>query len=83
MSTQPPDIIGYFSVIPDPRRENHNTKLHALIDSIVIAVLAAISGADTWNEIEEFGEAKAEWLKTFCTLQNGIPSHDTFARVFS
>jgi hypothetical protein len=83
MSTQPPDIIGYFSVIPDPRREHHNTKLHALIDSIVIAVLAAISGADTWNEIEEFGEAKAEWLKTFCTLQNGIPSHDTFARVFS
>jgi predicted transposase YbfD/YdcC len=83
MSPLPPDIIGYFSVLPDPRRENHNKKLHSLTDIVVIAVLAVVAGADTWNEVAAFGEEKEAWLRTFCTLQNGIPSHDTFARVFS
>jgi predicted transposase YbfD/YdcC len=83
MSAPTPGIIGYFSVLPDPRRKNHNKKLHDLTDIIVIAVLAVVSGADTWDEIAVFGEEKREWLKTFCKLANGIPSHDTFARVFS
>jgi predicted transposase YbfD/YdcC len=83
MTKQPPKIIGFFSVLPDPRRANHNTKLHTLTDIVVIAVLAVVSGADTWDEVAAFGEEKKRWLKTFCTLENGIPSHDTFARVFS
>lgn len=83
MITHAPKIVGFFSVLPDPRRENHNTKLHILTDIVVIAVLAVVSGADTWHEIAAFGEERKKWLKTFCTLKNGIPSHDTFARVFS
>lgn len=83
MSIPAPDIVGFFSVLPDPRRQNHNTKLHSLTDIVVIAVLAVVSGADTWDEIVAFGEEKQKWLKTFCALENGIPSHDTFARVFS
>jgi predicted transposase YbfD/YdcC len=75
--------MEFFSRLPDPRRENHNTKLHELLDIVVIAVLAVIAGADDWEEIAEFGESRKRWLKTFCALPNGIPSHDTFARVFS
>jgi predicted transposase YbfD/YdcC len=83
MPSSPPGIIGHFSVLPDPRRRNHNKQLHSLTDIVVIAVLAVIAGADTWDEIATFGEEKRTWLQTFCTLENGIPSHDTFARVFS
>ena len=53
------------------------------MDIIVIAVCAVICGADTWEDIELFGEAKHEWLKQFLELPNGIPSHDTFGGVFS
>jgi len=66
--------------IKDPRREHK--KLHLLKDILVIAVCAAICGADNWEEIAEFGESKREWLATFLELENGIPSHDTFRRVF-
>lgn len=83
MSIKTPAIIGYFSSVPDPRRKNHNTKLHSLTDIIVIAVLAVVSGADTWDEIAAFGEEKKEWLAKFLELPNSIPSHDTFGRVFS
>ena len=47
----------------------------------MIAVCATIGGADGWEEIEEFGKAKQEWLATFLDLENGIPSHDTIRRV--
>jgi hypothetical protein len=53
-----------------------------LKDIIAIAILAVISGADGWVGIEAYGKAKYEWLKSFLELPNGIPSHDTFSRVF-
>ena len=66
--------------IKDPRRER--TKLHSLKDILVMAVCATICGADNWEDIAEFSESKREWLATFLELANGIPSHDTFRRVF-
>ena len=66
--------------IKDPRMER--TKLHSLKDILVIAVCATICGADNWEEMAEFGESKREWFATFLELANGIPSHDTFRRVF-
>jgi predicted transposase YbfD/YdcC len=74
-------ILDYFSVIKDPRVER--TKRHKLIDIITITICAVISGADTYVEIEEYGKAKYQWLKSILELPNGIPSHDTFSRVFS
>lgn len=69
-----------FADLEDPRREQG--QLHKLIDIITIAICAVISGAETWVDIVDFGEDKAEWLGGFLDLPNGIPSHDTFARVF-
>lgn len=74
-------LIESLSHINDPRRD-HATKHHKLIDILVIAVCATICGADGWEEIAEFGEAKHEWFKEFLELPNGIPSDDTFGRVF-
>ncbi len=74
-------IVEHFKDIEDPRIERG--KLHNLIDIIAIAICAVICGADTWEDIELFGETKQEWLKQFLELPNGIPSHDTFGRVFS
>jgi predicted transposase YbfD/YdcC len=59
------------------------TKEHKLIDIIAIAMCAVICGAEGWTDIELFGKSKLPWLKTFLELPNGIPSHDTFGRVFS
>jgi len=59
----------------------NRTKLHKLIDIVAIAILAVIGGADSWEAIETFGQSKQEWLEQFLDLPNGIPSHDTFARV--
>ena len=75
------DLETYFASIEDPRVER--TKLHKLLDIIIIAICGVISGAEGWAEIEEFGKEKEEWLKTLLELPNGIPSHDTFGRVFS
>src|SRR5436189_1880666 len=75
-------FLQHFSTIKDPRKDNHN-KRHNLQDILVITILGALCGADTWVELCEFSEAKEEWLKTFLLLPNGIPSHDTFGRVFS
>ncbi len=55
---------------------------HRLIDILVIAVCAVIACAESWEDIELYGRSKQAWLKTFLTLTNGIPSHDTFRRVF-
>ncbi|BAY14058.1 transposase ISAs1 family protein (plasmid) [Calothrix sp. NIES-2098] len=65
----------------DPRVDR--TKRHKLIDILTIAICAVICGADSWVAIELYGCTKYEWLKTFLELPNGIPSHDTFARVFA
>ncbi|BBD63666.1 transposase [Nostoc commune NIES-4072] len=65
----------------DPRIDR--TKRHNLIEILTIALCAVICGADSWVAIELYGCTKYEWLKTFLGLSNGIPSHDTFARVFA
>lgn len=75
-------IVEFFADVEDPRRDNANRR-HDLIDIIVIAVMSVICGADSWTEVAMGGEAKEKWLRTFLTLRNGIPSHDTFGRVFS
>lgn len=74
-------ISDHFSSLEDPRIER--TKQHQLIDIITIAICAVICGADGWVSIETYGLAKQQWLKQFLELPNGIPSHDTFARVFA
>jgi predicted transposase YbfD/YdcC len=66
--------------VPDPRLDR--TRLHQLVDILIIAVCATICAAETWEEIAEFGRAKQSWFKKFLALPNGIPSHDTFRRVF-
>ena len=73
--------LQFFSGIKDPRTDR--TKAHLLEDIIVIAILSVLCGAETWNEMEEFGKAKESWLRTILKLPGGIPSHDTFNRVFS
>lgn len=76
-------LADYFTILPDPRQLAHNRRKHELIDIIVIVILATIAGADSWYDIVLFGKEKKKWLKKFLTLKNGIPSHDTFDRVFS
>ena len=73
-------ISDFFSDVTEPRNSN---KRHKLIDIITIALCAVICGADTWEEIEEFGHAKVTWFETFLELPHGIPAHDTFARIFA
>ncbi|MBW4456002.1 MAG: ISAs1 family transposase [Nostoc indistinguendum CM1-VF10] len=70
----------YFTEIKDPRVEK--TRLHLLTDIITISILAVIAGAEGWEDIEEYGLNKKEWLETFLELPFGIPSPDTFRRVF-
>jgi predicted transposase YbfD/YdcC len=74
-------IADHFAQMSDPRIDR--TKRHNLIDILTIAICAVICGADSWVAIELYGCTKYEWLKTFLELPNGIPSHDTFARVFA
>ncbi len=74
-------IDRYFADLPDPRVER--TKRHQLLDIIAISVCAVIAGADSFVDIEQYGHARAEWFATFLDLPNGIPSHDTFGRVFA
>lgn len=73
-------IIEHFSGVDDPRADN---RWHLLIEMIVIAICAAICGADGWSDVELFGHAKYDWLKQFLCLPHGIPAHDTFGRVFA
>lgn len=74
-------IEEHFSKVNDPRVER--TKDHKLIDIVTIAICAVICGAEGWTDIEQFGNSKLVWLKTFLELPHGVPSHDTFGRVFS
>src|SRR5258708_29289197 len=75
------DIRVHFANLDDPRMDR--TRLHELIDILVIAICAVICGADDWVDVEAFGKAKESWLRTFLELPNGIPAHDTFNRVFA
>jgi predicted transposase YbfD/YdcC len=78
---RPATLQEHFAELTDPRVDRG--KLHLLLDILVIALCAVICGADTWVEMAAYGRAKEEWLKQFLPLPNGIPSHDTFARVLA
>jgi predicted transposase YbfD/YdcC len=73
-------IISPFAQLEDPRDERK--RKDPLMNIITIAILGVLGGADTWVDIERYGKSKREWLGTFLDLSNGIPSHDTFGRVF-
>ena len=73
-------IKKYFRKLKDPRLNRR--KRHLLLDIIVIAICAVISGSNDWQQIVTFGHSRYDWLKRFLPLPNGIPSHDTFERVF-
>ncbi len=77
----PASIQTHFADMTDPRIDR--TKRHELIEILVIALCAVISGADNWVDIAAYGKAKETWLRGFLTLEHGIPSHDTFGRVFA
>ncbi len=74
-------IAAFFSEIPDSRSEHG--KRHLLSDMVAIAVCAVVCGAESWVDVELFGNSKLKWLETFLALPHGIPSHDTFGRVFA
>ena len=73
-------LSQFFGDLADSRRDH--TRRHLLIDIIVITICAVLGGADDFEAVAEFGVAKASWLRTFLTLPNGIPAHDTLWRVF-
>ena len=72
--------LKYFSELRDPRVERNRE--HLLEEILLIAIASVLSGAESWNDMADYGEDKREWLQTFLTLPGGIPSHDTFNRVF-
>lgn len=74
-------LIAHFASMRDPRIDRR--KDHDLIDILVMAVCCLLCGGEGFNDMEDFGKAKYEWFKTFLRLRNGIPSHDTFNRVFA
>jgi len=73
-------LVEQFSELKDPRQRMNQE--HKFIDIIMIAICATLCGADDWVAVEQFGRAKASWFGEFLELPNGIPSHDTFWRVF-
>ena len=73
-------LVQHFQEIKDPRVER--TKKHQLTDILVIAILAVIAGAQGWEDMENYGISKKQWLEKFLALPHGIPSDDTFRRVF-
>ncbi len=73
--------LKYFAELRDPRVER--TREHLLEEILLMAIAAVLSGAGSWNEIEDYGKAKRPWFKGFLQLPGGIPSHDTFNRVIS
>ena len=74
-------LVGHFAAVADPRCRGKVE--HRLTDILVIAVRAVIACAEGWNDIALYGRSKQAWLETFLALPNGIPSHDTFRRVFT
>jgi len=74
-------LIAHLSEVPDPRIDRR--KDHDLLDILVIAVCTLLCAGQSFNDMEDFGKAKYDWFKTFLRLRHGIPSHDTFNRVFA
>ena len=82
MPTMPDgSLLSHFSSLPDPRIER--TRAHPLVNILVITICAVICGADDWVSVVSYGRSKASWLAGFLDMSNGVPSHDTFGRVFS
>ena len=81
ITSKSPVIFSHFDDLTDPRMDR--TKCHLLIDMVVIALCAAICGAEGWADVERFGNKKKEWFARFLQLPGSIPSHDTFGRVFA
>ena len=83
-STSPPpesaSILDHFAELDDPRREQG--RIHRLDEIVFIATCAVLCGADTWVQIADYAHSKLDWLETFLELPGGIPSQDTFRRVF-
>ena len=76
----PVSILDHFTDLPDPRREQG--RIHRLDEIVFIATCAVLCGADSWEQIADYAHSKLDWLRTFLTLPGGVPSHDTFRRVF-
>jgi hypothetical protein len=74
-SDMPTSLETCFSDLPDPRVQGRCD--HKLMDILIIAVCAALCGADSWVAVETVGKAKETWFREFLKLENGIPSHDT------
>src|SRR3989449_8080452 len=74
-------IVEHFQTLEDPRIER--TKQHHLLDMLIIALCTLLSGGEGFQDMEFFGKSKRTWLQTFLALPNGIPSHDTFGRLFA
>lgn len=81
LATLSPRIAACFVDLVDPRVAR--TRRHDLLDIVTLALCAVLAGAESWGEVEEWGQIKLAWLRTWLGLPNGIPSHDTFGRVFS
>jgi hypothetical protein len=79
-SKDPASVLEYFAALPDPRRDHG--KIHLLDEIVFMSICAILCGADSWLDIAGYSESKKDWLKTFLILPGGIPSHDTFRRVF-
>ena len=79
----PSSFHEHFATLTDPRCPFAPNSRHLLMDILVIAVCAVISGAEGWEDLEEYGKANAEWLGDLLDLPHGIPGHDTFRRVLS
>jgi predicted transposase YbfD/YdcC len=77
---EPLSVEDAFGDLKDPRSRSPE---HPLIELLVVAIAAILSGADSWVGIATWGEAKIEWLRQYLKLVNGVPSHDTFGRVFA
>ncbi len=72
-------LLRFFRSIQDPRAANAS---HSMSDVLSVAILAVLCGSEGWADVETWGRANIEWLNTFLELPHGIPSHDTFDRVF-
>ena len=79
----PATFQDYFAPLTDPRCPSAPNSRHLLMDILIIAVCAVISGAEGWEDIEEYGKSQEEWFTDLLDLPHGIPGHDTFRRVLS
>ncbi len=78
---KPAPLIMFLNDLKDPRSRGNSCE-HKFIDILIIAICAIMSDGETWEDMENYGHDKEDWLRTFLELPYGIPSHDTFYRIF-